>query len=178
MLGWSDRYDGSGWVSPPCVETSCCRCFITETWSVSETGHGEVWWPGHSLESGANERFVRLLVCASWSRPKNSRFSLLLFAFLMRMKVEKRKCCSGRDSSSYQVSNFMQEYVGIDDSYRSQKKKKSALTSLKNWGYQTNWILGGCASPINLFRALVLRSLCRLSSSSFHFVSFTFIFIF
>ena len=28
------------------------RSFIRETWSVSGTGHGVIWWPDHSQESG------------------------------------------------------------------------------------------------------------------------------
>ena len=81
-LGWSDRDGGSGWVSPPRVETSCSRQLFSETGSVTRSETGMGWFAG-LITRKSQERtkicttttVVYTVYCASWSRPKNNRIS-------------------------------------------------------------------------------------------------------
>ena len=73
------------------VETSCSRQFFSETWSVRQTKHGEVWWPDHSQESGADARCYDYRVHIL-RRSKNRQFYSIIIAFLMaRVRSESRK---------------------------------------------------------------------------------------
>ena len=119
MLGWSDRCDGSGWVSPLSVETSCSRQSVSETRIISETGHGVVcgfWaWGGLVVWSLARVRSWRK-ICTTTAlilKPAKEQSISLVESFLSDENERKKRGFFWKKwyCSSYQVGVYFYEII-------------------------------------------------------------------